>query len=228
MKLQRLQTTNLFYNRYVYKLRIKNEIGSIFRGMNLGFAKSKIDEMQRHAESERIIPNPYNNFHRKRKHVSIETFMDTFVIYNALEKNKNKCMIRVENLNLDIYSNENDWLEELAEKVDCVSLHQPQDDESLDFLLENKNTVILNKEVTWPYKAILGRTVDPNFALYCERNADNIKIGTKALTSIKKRHNTEGYYFFTRNEKHLMLAKIALGGSITKIVKFVSDKELHK
>ena len=107
-------------------------------------------------------------------------------------------------------------------------LHQPQDDESLDFLLENKNTVILNKEVTWPYKAILGRTVDPNFALYCERNADNIKIGTKALTSIKKRHNTEGYYFFTRNEKHLMLAKIALGGSITKIIKFVSDKELHK
>ena len=43
MKLQRLQTTNLFYNRYVYKLRVKNKIGSIFRGMNLGFAKSKID-----------------------------------------------------------------------------------------------------------------------------------------------------------------------------------------
>ena len=46
MKLKRLQTTNLFYNRYVYKLRVKNEIGSIFRGMNLGYAKSKIDEMQ--------------------------------------------------------------------------------------------------------------------------------------------------------------------------------------
>ena len=90
MKLQRLQTTNLFYNRYVYKLRVKNKIGSIFRGMNLGFAKSKIDEMQRHAESETVIPSPYNNIRRK-ENVSIETFMDTFTLYNALEKNKNKC-----------------------------------------------------------------------------------------------------------------------------------------
>ena len=227
MKLQRLQTTNLFYNRYVFKLRVKNEIGSIFRGMNLGFAKSKIDEMQRHAETETLIPSPYNN-PRRKKNISIETFMDTFVLYNALEKNKNKCMVRCEGHNLDIYSNENDWLEELANKIDCVSLHEPQNDEILNFLLENKNTVILDKEISWPYKAILGSTVDPNFAIYCQRNKDNIKIGSRALDSINKRHNTEGYYFFTKNEKHLMLAKIALGGSITKIVKYVSDKELHK
>ena len=227
MKLKRLQTTNLFYNRYVYKLRVKNEIGSIFRGMNLGYAKSKIDEMQRHAESERVIPNPYNN-HRKKKNVSIETFMDTFVLYNALEKNKNKCMVRCEAFNLDIYSNENDWLEELANKIDCISIHEPQNDESLNFLLENKNTIIVNKDVAWPYKAILGRTVDPNFSIYCDRNKDNIKIGHRALSSITKKHNTEGYYFYTKNEKHLMLAKIALGGSITKVVKYVSDKELHK
>tara|TARA_B100001027_G_scaffold213146_1_gene183472 strand:- start:553 stop:1236 length:684 start_codon:yes stop_codon:yes gene_type:complete len=227
MKLQRLQTTNLFYNRYVYKLRVKNKIGSIFRGMNLGFAKSKIDEMQRHAESETVIPSPYNNIRRK-ENVSIETFMDTFTLYNALEKNKNKCMLRIENFYVDIYSNENEWLEELATRIDSISLHEPQNDETLNFLLENKNTVIVNKEVRWPYKAILGRTVDPNFAVYCNRNKENIKIGYKALESINKRHNTEGYYFFTKNEKHLMLAKIALGGSITKIVKYVSDKDLHK
>ncbi len=227
MKLQRLQTTNLFYNRYVYKLRVKNKIGSIFRGMNLGNAKSKIDEMQRHAESETVIPSPYNS-HRRKENVSIETFMDTFVVYNALEKNKNKCMVRCEGFYLDIYSNENEWLEELANKIDCISIHEPQNDESLNFLLENKNTIIVNKEVTWPYKAILGRIVDPNFAVYCNRNTDNIKIGHRALSSITKKHNTEGYYFYTKNEKHLMLAKIALGGSITKVVKYVSDKELHK
>ena len=137
-------------------------------------------------------------------------------------------MVRIEDYNVDIYSNENEWLEELATRIECTSLHEPQDDEALNFLLENKNTVIVNKEVRWPYKAMLGRSVDPNFAVYCNRNKDNIKIGNKALNSITKRHNTEGYYFFTKNEKHLMLAKIALGGSITKIVKYVSDKELHK
>ena len=50
--------------------RVKNEIGSIFRGMNLGFAKSKIDEMQRHAETETLIPSPYNN-PRRKKNISI-------------------------------------------------------------------------------------------------------------------------------------------------------------
>ena len=53
-------------------------------------------------------------------------------------------------------------------------------------------------------------------------------MGLRALNSVRKKHNTEGYYFFTKDEKHLLLAKIAIGGSISKIVKYVSDKELHK
>ena len=61
-KLQRLQTTNLFYNRYVYRLRIKNDVGAIFRGMNLGTAKAKIDEMQSFAEAGQRIPFPFRFF----------------------------------------------------------------------------------------------------------------------------------------------------------------------
>jgi|TARA_B100000214_G_C23960470_1_gene624974 hypothetical protein len=226
-KLQRLQTTNLFYNRYVYRLRIKNDVGAIFRGMNLGNAKAKIDEMQSFAEAGQRIPFPFRYFRDKDKFLSLETFMDAYTIYSALEKNVDKCMVRVENFTLDLYSNDNEWLEDLGQKIDAVSITEPADDESLNFLLENKNTVIQNTEVIWPYKAILGKTVDPNFATYCKNNA-NIKIGKRALECIQKRHNTEGYYFFTKNEKHLMLAKIALGGSISKIIKYVSDKELHK
>tara|TARA_A100001035_G_scaffold224951_1_gene185710 strand:+ start:1288 stop:1974 length:687 start_codon:yes stop_codon:yes gene_type:complete len=226
-KLQRLQTTNLFYNRYVYRLRIKNDVGPIFRGMNLGNAKAKIDEMQSFAEAGQRIPFPFRYFRDKDKFLSLETFMDAYTIYSALEKNVDKCMVRVENFTLDLYSNDNEWLEDLGQKIDAVSITEPADDESLNFLLENKNTVIQNTEVIWPYKAILGKTVDPNFATYCKNNA-NIKIGKRALECIQKRHNTEGYYFFTKNEKHLMLAKIALGGSISKIIKYVSDKELHK
>ena len=226
-KLQRLQTTNLFYNRYVYRLRIKNDVGAIFRGMNLGNAKAKIDEMQSFAEAGQRIPFPFRYFRDKDKFLSLETFMDAYTFYSALEKNVDKCMVRVENFTLDLYSNDNEWLEDLGQKIDAVSITEPADDESLNFLLENKNTVIQNTEVIWPYKAILGKTVDPNFATYCKNNA-NIKIGKRALECIQKRHNTEGYYFFTKNEKHLMLAKIALGGSISKIIKYVSDKELHK
>ena len=43
---------------------------------------------------------------RKEKIVSLETFMDACVIYNALEKNKDNAMVRCEGFNLDIYPNE--------------------------------------------------------------------------------------------------------------------------
>ena len=36
-------TTRLFYNKYIYKLRVKAELGAIFRGMNLAHAKEKLD-----------------------------------------------------------------------------------------------------------------------------------------------------------------------------------------
>ena len=227
MKLQRLQTTNLFYNKYVYKLRIKNTVGSIFRGMNLGFAKAKLDEMQSQAEAGMQIKSPFWR-PKNNKYITLETFMDAYTLYSSLEANKDRCMVRIENNIIDLYSNSSDWLEDIAKKIYAVSIHEPKTDDALNYLLENKNTVIQSGEVKWPYKAILGKSVDPNFATYVEKNADNIKMGLRALNSVRKKHNTEGYYFFTKDEKHLLLAKIAIGGSISKIVKYLSDKELHK
>ena len=52
-------TSKLFYNKYVYKLRIKNSIASIFRGMNLIFAKTKLDAMQQQAEADLPIESPF-------------------------------------------------------------------------------------------------------------------------------------------------------------------------
>ncbi|MBR20638.1 MAG: hypothetical protein CMA64_10950 [Euryarchaeota archaeon] len=228
MKLKQLQTTNLFYNRYIYKLRVRNEIGSIFRGMNLGYAKSKIDVMQQYAESEQNIRSPFDGWRKKEKYITLETFMDTLATYNALESNKDECMVRCENHNLDIYSNESKWLKDLSNTVESVEFWEPKDDVTLEFLLDNKNTIIVNRAVSWPFKAILGKRVDPKFAQYCLNNVDKVKIGKRTLKSIQNGHNTEGYYFMSKDEKCLMLAKIALGGAIRKIVKYVSDAELHK
>ena len=78
--------------------------------MNLGYAKTKLDEMQRDAESD--MPIQVLSIHplRKDRTVSLETFMDACVVYNALETNKEHAMVRCEGFNLDIYSNEPDWL----------------------------------------------------------------------------------------------------------------------
>ena len=79
--LQKLYTTKLFYNKYLYKLRVKSTIASLFRGLNLGYVKSKLDSMQRDAEAELPIQSPFNYafMRRKEKTITLETFMEKSV-----------------------------------------------------------------------------------------------------------------------------------------------------
>ena len=93
--LQRLQTTKLFYNKYVFKLPLKNEFRS-YSWYESGWAKTKLDEMQRDAEAEIPIKSPFRAWRGESKKYLIETFMDNCVIHTALQKNKDPCMVRVE------------------------------------------------------------------------------------------------------------------------------------
>ena len=54
--------------------------------------------------------------------------MDNCVIRKALERNKDNCMVRIEGHKLDIYSNENIWLEELADKIGALEFRIANDD----------------------------------------------------------------------------------------------------
>lgn len=227
-------TSKLFYNKYVYKLRIKNSIASIFRGMNLIFAKTKLDAMQQQAEADLPIESPF--YWRGRgtasranpNIINLETFMDGCVIYTALETNQDVCMTRIEGHNLDIYSNEYDWLDTLSKKVNAVSFSVPSSDEAQDFLLANANTLIVKGNVEWPFKVYLGRSVSKSFAVYCDNNPNAIKIGNVAKKTIEKGGYVDGFYCYVKSEKYLMLAKIALGGKIARIEKIVSENDLHK
>ena len=64
--------------------------------------------------------------------------------------------------------------------------------------------------------------------MYCNNNPNAIKIGNVAKKTIERGGYVEGFYFYAKTEKYLMLAKIALGGKIQRIEKIVSDSELHK
>lgn len=221
-------TSKLFYNKYIYKLSVRNEIGSIFRGKNLSYAKKKIDEMQRRAESDLPILSPFQFGLRQPRYISLETFVDAAVLYKFIDKNKSLCMLRVEGHTLDIYSNEKDWLIDLSKQVDAKVFYEPKDDVHAEFLLANANTVIVDGPVDWPIKVYLDRDVDPNFANFCRTNKDNIKIGNTALREIETSGYCKGFYFFIKSEKLLMLASIASGNSFGRILKYVSSQKLAK
>jgi len=202
--------------------------------MNLIFAKTKLDAMQQQAEADLPIESPF--YWRGRgtasranpNIINLETFMDGCVIYTALETNQDVCMTRIEGHNLDIYSNEYDWLDTLSKKVNAVSFSVPSSDEAQDFLLANANTLIVKGNVEWPFKVYFGRSVSKSFASYCDNNPNAIKIGNVAKKTIERGGYIEGFYFYVKSEKYLMLAKIALGGKIARIEKIVSENDLHK
>jgi len=186
--------------------------------------------MQSDAEAELPIGSPFNHafMRRKEKTVSLETFMDACILYNALEKNKRHAMVRCEGYTLDMYSNEPAWLETLQTQVSATQWHAPENDYVFDYLLQNANTQLVDGEVIWEYKALLGKKVDPNFADYCENNPDGFRIGNVAKRVVRNNHFAEGFYFYAKNERYLMLAKIALGGQIRRVIKYVSRNDLHK
>ena len=222
-----LCTTSLFYNKYIYKLRIKCPISSIFRGLNFRFAKTKLDKMQAAAESDMPIEHPFVKGIRSPNYISVEAFMDACVIYKFLERNRNDVLVRCEGYTLDIYSNTKDWLLELSKYVNATEFTEPEIN-YVDFLKENTNTVIVDNPPKYKFKVYFDESANSAFARYASENKDHIKIGPKALQAVEDSSYLKGYYFWVSSEKHLMLAKIALGTGISRIVKYVSRDYLHK
>jgi len=210
-------------------LTIHNQICHIFKNLNLAFAKSNLDSMQLQAESDLPLTLFYlRNSWRRHRHISLETFMEACVIYNALVNNKDKCSVRCEVYNIDIYSTEKDWLTELSKKVQATKFWEPETDSIKNYLEYNTNVQIVDNEVEWPYKVYFGSRVNPDFADYCDHNKSWIKIGAKAKQHIKNYGYSNGYYFYVKSEKQLMLTKIASGSKFGRVVKYVSRHELHK
>ena len=48
-------------------------------------------------------------------------------------------------------------------------------------IILSANTQVIDGDVVWQYKALLGKKVDPNFADYCENNPDGFRIGNCLL-----------------------------------------------
>ncbi len=221
-------TTKLFYNKYIYKLSIRNEIASIFRGKNLSFTKTKIDEMQTAAESNLPIEYPFRSVRRQTKFVTLEQFVDTAIIYKYVYENKHDCMIRVEGFTLDIYSNTRQWLKDLAKHIHTKGFYEPATAKQAEYLLNNTDTEIVDGPVKWQYKVFFLDNVDPGFANFCKGNKSNIKIGQKCLAEVANNGYCRGFYFYVKSDKHLMLASIASGNSFGRVIKYVSSQKLDK
>ena len=219
MKLQLVETKKLFYDRYLYKVSIRNSLAHLFRAKKFDVTKYMLDALQ--TQHDNLQPLTIKSGLRQTT-ISQDTFLHAKSLYNRLHKAKVDFLIRVENPIMNIYANDEDWILQFAK--DAYLFSRPE-----DVNLMERNVIITDTPTDYPIKITLGEKINTNnFANWLENNSDKVKIGPVCLDEIKNNGFLRGLYFYVRDEKVLTLVNLALGGGIQRIDKIVCTANIDK
>ena len=222
------ESKKLFYDKYIYKLGVYNPIGFNFRNKNLSKARKAIDELQFNIDNAEKLQ--YKNDPTSLRHVDvhIDDIHDLKYLLFQFETNS-EYTIRCEGRKMGIFSNNEEWLKQIAKKLNCVcDFYEPASD-TFDTLINNKNILIKNPPWDHKYKITLGdKTIDSNFYNWAKLNPDKVRVSPGLLKTIYDKGYVKGKYLYLRDEKVLTLAQLFLGGNITRIDTIVIKEDVDK
>lgn len=230
-KLHQHKTNKLHYGKYLYKLRLYNQLASIFRtelqrNGKLTFAKARLKEYAEQSKHNLPIRKSIWN---TTTIIRTEHLSDANEIYKILRNSKGH-LLRCEINTLIVYSNDLSMLLKLIEKTTHTmpEIWEPEPEQE-KFLKENKNVIIVNKPTDFPLKVSFGRKLgNPELAKWLEANKDKAKAGTTFISNLKKHNWIQGQYIHVRDEKTLLLVQMLAGDNITRIDKLVYKDNLDK
>ena len=226
------ESKKLHYNKYLFKLVIPSDCSSFFRtefqkAGTLSYAKQKLDECnQYHDAKKSFITLPWGT--RFFNTISNEDYYDAITIYRYLRKYRNfDFMIRCEHNRLIIYCSDRKFLVNLSNKLRnrFIEFWEP-DPLKINFLLNNKNVILVNSVPLYEYKCTFGKkSGNPALAKWIDNNPHLAKIGDIAKNECLNQGWVKGYYFFARDEQALLMAQMIVGDNIQRIEQLVyTDK----
>lgn len=220
----KFETTKLFYDQYVYKLVIRNQLAHLFREKNYTWAKYKLDELNEQFEqgSEHL----YFVRGQRWEQVETEDFLVARKLFHEFTNFENM-KLRVQNPRMQIYSNDIKWLKQLSKKVQsaCTEFWEPSKNNAP--LLE-ANTILSHTIKDYEYRITLGAKTCPNFVNWIDSNPDKVKIGKTTYEVIRDNQYGKGLYFYVRDEKVLSLINLIIGGNIQRVDKIVYSAKTDK
>ena len=224
--LKKHETTKLFYNKYLYRLGIRNPLASIFRNKNFAYASTILDQLQQDFESGLPLQVTYV---MRVQPIRIQDFKDAQILYNELTRYNDDYILRIENQTVGVYSNDKQWLKTLSNKIKNVLDFCEPDKEIVEYLKQNINTIIVEDTFGYDFKITLGNEICPTtFSQWLRTNRDKVKVTDKLIEDIENRQYTAGRYFYIRSENVLMLVKLIILDSIQRIDKLVSKQDIDK
>ena len=223
--LKKLETTKLFWGKYLYKLCINNGIGSIFRDKNLSHAREVLDTLQQQYESGK--PLLLSSFSRETP-VKELSFLDARKLYKFISRTDD-WTLRIEGTTTCIYTNNREWLHTLKSAINknnLLEIWEPNP-EHLPHL--NANTIIVDKSNGYNYKVTLGpkQSDTQGFANWAKSNPNQVRVGPTLMHNLEDSGYCADLYFYARDDKTVQLCSLMLS-NIRRVDKLVVKSNLDK
>ncbi len=205
--LQKL-TKSLFMNRYQYKIVLVSPIAGCFREKDLDSVLSKI-KSQKEAFKQGRLPR------LRHRNPSSE---DDFVYGLALQKLFKKCpdyTLRIETPFISFYTNNKKEVDAIIKlNESCVKyVCSPPESQEL------RPGVLVLPKVPYDYRVTLGKTTERHdaFLAWADNTNNKIKVTKSCRRMLERDRSWGGTYFYVKGENMLLMAKMHLGGSISKV-----------
>lgn len=211
-KLRNHTTTKLFYDKWLYKLVVRNDIASIFRNKKLNYARDSLDRLQGQADSKATQLQHFTGYFIWE--VSYRDFEDAKTIYKELTKFED-CGVRIETKFLSVYANDQKWLKKLMLDINPTNRFEWWEPNSKSVELLKSKKLVSNIK-GYKYKVTLSDTTE-EFGRWIKNNRDKIKIGNIAYQKMLNNEYANGYYFYVPNDKTLLLIELLLANKIRRV-----------
>ena len=223
--MKKLETTKLFWGKYLYKLCINNGIGSIFRDKNLSYAREVLDTLQQQYEAGE--PLLLSSFSREIP-VKELSFLDARKLYKFISRTDD-WTLRIEGSTTCIYTNNREWLHTLKSAINknnLLEIWEPNP-EHLPHL--NANTIIVDKSNGYNYKVTLGpkQSDTQGFANWAKSNSKQVRVGPTLMHNLDHNGYCADLYFYARDDKTVQLCSLMLS-NIRRVDKLVVKSNLDK
>lgn len=192
-------SSRLFQGKYKYKVVFTSGVAGWFRN---GSADSVLDHYENNDYYYARKASPNDKNHAKK--------------LAELLKTVDNWAVRVETPFVSLYLNTEDDLEKVVQacknRLKYVEIPDPKSENLLE------EGIVLVKKLNYGFKVSLGASHQnhSNFVQWCENNP-KVRMPKRAKRDLNKDSNAGGSFFYVKDEKSLILVKMFLGRTITKV-----------
>jgi len=209
-------TKKLFYGTYQYKVVLVCAGASLFRSSDLDSILENLQQVVKDFGED----DKYSYF-KNRNIIRTKSDLDYALKLHHELSQISDFNLRIESPWVNVYTNSKAAVDALCKidesKVKYIS--EPSADSTLDV-----DTIILPK-INFDYRVTIGRTSQDCTAFVDWAGSNNkLKLTKSCAKALSKSRSWGGSYFYITGDNNLLMAKMHLGGCISKVERIIKDK----